>query len=173
MASGEIASLSPAGASDRLRTSVLALFVGVFLVLWLRSSRSAPLLYRQEMLTRRAAPRRKSRADPRRSSRPHRQRDRHDAGPARAARPVRGPAPQAAASASGRPGARGGARRTAPASRSLAVTDATGIIRASTIPMIVGQSRADLFICSAAFRRSRTPASSPTRRSADCSTGIG
>jgi PAS domain S-box-containing protein len=145
MASGEIASFNPAGASDRLRTSVLALFATVFIVLASVVALGA-LFYRHELL-----------ADGQRRAETlafvlgdHFARTISAIDTTLSQLSVHG----------ARAGAPGAANANWPAlieaarvglagASAVVVIDATGIIRHSTVPTLVGQSRVDFFL----FRR--------------------
>jgi PAS domain S-box-containing protein len=145
MASGESASLHPAGASDRLRTSVLALFAGAFLVLASVVALGA-LLYRHELLAdgqRRAETlafvlgdhfvRTISAIDTTLNQ--------------LSVHGVRAGAPSAANT--NWPALIEAARAGLAGVSAIVVIDETGIIRQATVPILIGQSRADFFL----FRR--------------------
>jgi PAS domain S-box-containing protein len=145
MASGEIAPSNPAGASDRLRTSVLALFASVFVVLASVVALGA-MFYRHELL-----------ADGQRRAETlafvlgdHFARTISAIDTTLNQLSVHG-------GHAGAPGAPNSewpalieAARAGLAGVSvIVVTDAAGVIRHATFPSIIGQSRADLFL----FRR--------------------
>jgi PAS domain S-box-containing protein len=144
MASGDMAS-NPAGASDRLRTSVLALFAGVFLVLASVVALGA-LFYRHELLAdgqRRAETLAFVLGD-------------HFARTISAidttlnqlsVHGVRAGAP--GTENTNWPALIEAARAGVAGVSAIVVIDATGIIRHATVPVLIGQSRADLFL----FRR--------------------
>jgi PAS domain S-box-containing protein len=145
MASGEIAPFNPAGASDRLRTFVLALFAGVFLLLASVVALGA-LFYRHELLAdgqRRAETLAFVLSD-------------HFA---RTISAIDTTLNQLSVHGehAGTPGAPNSewpalieAAKTGLAGASaVVVIDANGIIRHSTVPALIGQSRVDLFL----FRR--------------------